>query len=435
MKLGFIGTGYVGLVSGVGFGELGNDVVCVDIDEKKIELINKGVPPIFENGLEEMLKRLIASKKLVATTDTEMAVANSEILFICTGTPSREDGSIDLRYIKSAAENVGKALKNSDEFKTVVVKSTVVPGTTRDFVLPILEKHSGKKAGVDFGVAMNPEFLKEGVAIEDFQNPDRVVLGTEDPKSLKMLRELYSFVNCEILETDTATAEMIKYASNSFLAVKISFINEIANMCEKMGADVNLVAQGMGMDDRISPKFLRPGIGYGGSCFPKDVKALRAAAEEAGVTAKMLSASLEVNKVQPSRAVELLKKHMDPSGKTIALLGMAFKPDTDDMRESRAIPLAKELMDLGAKIRGYDPIAKETAKMSMPEGTEFFDNIDDLLNGADAAILVTEWNEFRELTPQFFLDHGVKYLVDGRRIYDKTEFNKSGVVTEVLGEA
>lgn len=435
MKLGFIGTGYVGLVSGVGFGNLGFDVTCVDIDEKKVEMINQAHPPIFENSLEEMLKQLIASKKLSATTDTAQAISHSDVIFICTGTPSLEDGSIDLKYIRSASENIGKALRDVNSFKTIVVKSTVVPGTTRDVVLPILEKESGKKAGVDFGVAMNPEFLKEGVAIKDFQDPDRVVLGTEDPKSLEMLKELYSFVNCDILETDTATAEMIKYASNSFLAVKISFINEIANMSEKMGVDIDLVAKGMGMDSRISPKFLRPGIGYGGSCFPKDVKALKAAAESLGVGAVMLAGSLEVNKHQPLRVVELLQKHLDISGKTIALLGMAFKPETDDMRESRAVPLAEELLRLGAKVRGYDPIAKATAEMSMPKGTEFFDNVDDLLKDADAAILVTEWKEFQSYDPEFFLNHGIKILVDGRRIYNKEVFNAAGIVTEVLGQA
>jgi len=435
MKLGFIGTGYVGLVSGVGFGNLGFEVTCVDIDEKKVEMINQARPPIFENSLEEMLKQLVASKKLSATTDTAQAISHSDVIFICTGTPSLADGSIDLKYIRSASENIGKALRDVNSFKTIVVKSTVVPGTTRDVVLPILEKESGKKAGVDFGVAMNPEFLKEGVAIKDFQDPDRVVLGTEDPKSLEMLKELYSFVNCDILETDTATAEMIKYASNSFLAVKISFINEIANMSEKMGVDIDLVAKGMGMDSRISPKFLRPGIGYGGSCFPKDVKALKAAAESLGVSAVMLAGSLKVNKHQPLRAVELLQKHLDISGKTIALLGMAFKPETDDMRESRAVPLAEELLRLGAKVRGYDPIAKSTAEMSMPKGTEFFDNVDDLLKDADAAILVTEWKEFQSYDPEFFLNHGIKILVDGRRIYNKEVFNAAGIVTEVLGQA
>jgi len=435
MKLGFIGTGYVGLVSGVGFGNLGFDVTCVDIDERKVEMIKQAHPPIFENGLEEMLKQLIASKKLIATTDTAQAISKSDVIFICTGTPSLVDGSIDLKYIRSASENIGRALRDVNSFKTIVVKSTVVPGTTRDVVLPILEKESGKKAGVDFGVAMNPEFLKEGVAVKDFQDPDRVVLGTEDPKSLEMLKELYNFVNCEILETDTATAEMIKYASNSFLAVKISFVNEIANMSEKMGVDIDLVAKGMGMDSRISPKFLRPGIGYGGSCFPKDVKALKAAAESLGIGAIMLAGSLEVNRNQPLRAVELLQKHLDISGKIIALLGMAFKPETDDMRESRAVPLAEELLRLGAKVRGYDPIAKETAEMSMPKGTEFFDNVEDLLKDADAAILVTEWKEFQSYDPEFFLNHGIKILVDGRRIYNKKTFNAAGIVTEVLGQA
>ncbi|HHH80271.1 MAG TPA: UDP-glucose/GDP-mannose dehydrogenase family protein, partial [Thermoplasmatales archaeon] len=272
MNISIIGTGYVGLVTGACFAKLGNNVICVDIDEKKIEKINKGLSPIYEEGLEELLVE--NKNRIHATKDYKYAIQNTDVTFICVGTPSKEDGSIDLKFVKKAAEEIGKQLKNKDKWHLVVMKSTVLPGTTRDVVLPLLEQYSGKKAGKDFGLTMNPEFLREGVAVKDFLEPDRIVIGYYDDKSRKVLKELYKDFSCPILETSLSAAEMIKYASNAFLATKISFINEIGNMCKKLDIDTYEVAEGMGLDKRIGRAFLDSGIGWGGSCFPKDLDAL-----------------------------------------------------------------------------------------------------------------------------------------------------------------
>ena len=328
IQIGIIGTGYVGLVSGSCFAELGFNVICGDVIPEKVDMINNGIPPIFENGLKDLLSNLLEKGRIRATLDTAEVVSNSDVIFICTGTPSREDGSIDLKYIESATIDIAKALKGIDSYKTIVVKSTVVPGTTTNFVKPLLEKHSGKIAGEDFGLGMNPEFLKEGLAIKDFKNPDHIVIGAIDDRSYNMIAEIYKSFTCPIKNVNPSTAEMIKYATNAFLATKISFINEIANMSEKMGADIDAVAEGIGADQRISEKFLRPGVGFGGSCFPKDVKALAATAKSLGIGAKTLDTSIAVNKLQPLRAVELLEQLIDIKDKRIALLGLAFKPET-----------------------------------------------------------------------------------------------------------
>jgi UDPglucose 6-dehydrogenase len=434
LRVGIIGTGYVGLVSGVCFGELGFPITCGDVIEEKVNKINQGIPPIYEKGLETLLNNLLKKNLIKATLVTKEVVENSDIIFICTGTPSDENGTIDLKFVKSASENIGAILRETNEFKTVVVKSTVVPGTTSNIVGPILEKSSGKKIGEGFGLGMNPEFLKEGVAIEDFRKPDRVVIGAEDDRAKEMIAKLYESFDCPKLFTTSSTAEMIKYASNSFLAVKISFINEIANMSEKMGVNIDDVAKGMGMDSRISPKFLRPGLGYGGSCFPKDVKALKSAAETLGVNALMLKASLDVNDAQPLRAVQILEEYMNLNGKQIGFLGMAFKPDTDDMRESRAIPLAASLISKGAVVKGYDPIAKDNAMMTMPQGTIFEENAIDVIKNSDAVILVTEWDEFKGLKAKDFADMKGEIIIDGRRIFKKEDFEASRFKLRILGD-
>jgi len=408
MRISIVGSGYVGLVTGIGFAELGNEVIFVDIDRAKIESINSLKPPIYEAGLEELMKK--NSGKFYATDDYLKAIANSEITFICVGTPSKDDGSIDLRYIESASKEIGKALANKDDFHVVVVKSTVVPGTTEGVVKPIIEKESGKRAFEDFGLAMNPEFLREGNAVHDFFNPDRIVVGVKDDKTRSILEELYSSFGCPKMSTDIKTAEMIKYTANAFLATKISFANEIGNICKKLGIDVYEVFRGVGLDHRINPAFFRAGIGFGGSCFPKDVKALIRRAEELGEEPKILKAVIEVNERQPLKLIELLKKHVpDLANRKIGVLGLAFKPDTDDVRESRAVPIVEALLKEGAEVIAYDPKAMDNFAKMFPQ-IEYANSAEDVIAKSDAVLIVTEWKEFEKL------DYSGKIVIDGRRI-------------------
>jgi len=407
MNISIIGTGYVGLVTGACFAKLGNNVTCVDVDEKKIEKINNGIPPIYEEGLDELLSDY--KGKIKATNDYNTAINNSDITFICVGTPSKSNGDIDLSFVKDVAEEIGRQLKNKDHWHLVVIKSTVLPGTTRDTVLPILEKHSEKKAGKDFGLAVNPEFLREGVAVNDFLNPDRIVIGFYDERSRDMLRELYKDFSCPIIETSLSAAEMIKYASNAFLATKISFINEIGNMCKKLGVDTYEVADGIGLDKRIGRAFLDSGIGWGGSCFPKDMDALIAWAKKTGNDYRIAKSAVEVNDLQPLKLVELLKKHI-PSlkGKNIGVLGLAFKPNTDDIRESKAIPIVSELIKQEANVKAYDPKAMENFKKLYPQ-IDYCLSADEALK-SDAVLITTGWNEFKRL------DYSGKIVIDGRKL-------------------
>jgi UDPglucose 6-dehydrogenase len=408
-----IGTGYVGLVTGVCFAELGNTVVCVDVDEERVRNINSSIPPIFEKGLEKLLQKNIKNKKIRATTDLEEAVLNTDISFICVGTPSGLIDYIDLKYIKEVSKDIGKIIKNKD-YHTVVVKSTVVPGTTEHSVIPLLEKNSGKAAGADFGVAMNPEFLREGNAIKDFLEPDRVVIGGIDEKSTDTLYELYKDFDSPILKTDPSTAEMIKYATNSFLVTKISFINEIGNICKSLGIDVYDVAKGLAMDSRVSPAFLNAGIGFGGSCFPKDVKALVGKAKEVYYRPIVLNAALELNEGQPLRMVELLEGKIGPlKGVKIAVLGLAFKPGTDDMREAPSVKIIHNLLNKGAEICATDPEAIDEAKQIF--GTHarlsFTDTAGEAVKFGKHVLIVTEWDEYKNEE----LYRG-KIVIDGRRI-------------------
>ncbi len=435
LRVGIIGTGYVGLVTGVCFGELGYQVICGDIIPEKIEKINKGISPIYESGLEILLVKLLEKNLLTATLDIKEVIEQSDVIFICTGTPSTDDGTIDLSYIENASLDIGKALQDVEDFKTIVVKSTVIPGTTSNVVRPLLEKFSNKIANVDFGIGMNPEFLKEGIAIKDFKKPDRIVIGCDDDRSYKMIASLYDSFSCPVLKVNPSTAEMIKYASNTFLATKITFINEIANMTEKMDVDISAVAEGMGLDKRISSKFLRPGLGFGGSCFTKDIKALNANAKVIGNKSNLLDAVLATNSKQPLRAVELLENNKSIEGKKIALLGLAFKPGTDDMRDAPSIPIAEELIFRGAKVIAYDPIAKETAQNDMPSEVIFASSAKEALKGVDAAILVTEWDEFRGLGPSDFSLMTGKEIIDGRRILDWQLLSNAGYNISVLGNS
>jgi len=438
MKVSVIGTGYVGLVSGVCLAEKGHRVICVDVDQDRIDKINRCISPIYERGLEELLKNNI-DVNLKATTDLQTAVIETEISLIVVGTPF--DGEkIDLTYIETASQQIGKALREKNTYHMVVVKSTVVPGTTDEIVLPILEKASCKKAGVDFGVGMNPEFLREGEAVNDFMFPDRIVMGGTDKKALGFLEELYRpFNNVDKLKTNNKTAEMIKYTSNSLMATMISFSNEIANLCAAIGdIDVVDVMSGVHMDNRLSPimpngKRIRPsittyieaGCGFGGSCFPKDVKALIAHGKRKGRSMQLLDAVIRINQEQPLQIERMLKKHFPTTlkGIRIAILGLAFKPGTSDMRESPAIPIIRILLANGAEIKAYDPVASsEAQKIFTDYQIQYCDTLHQTVENVQAVVLLTRWDEFKEI-PSLLADLETSPLfIDGRRMLDKTLF-------------
>jgi UDPglucose 6-dehydrogenase len=407
MNISIIGTGYVGLVSGACFASIGHHVICVDVDQKKVDKINNAISPIYEKGLEKLLQKY--KQNIEATTSYEKAVQNSDITFICVGTPSLDDGDIDLSYVDQATKAVASELKKKEGFHSVIVKSTVVPGTTEHHVVSLIEQVSGKIAGKDFGVGMNPEFLREGVAVDDFLHPDRVVNGYGDERTRNLLAELYKDFSCPIVETSVTVAEMIKYASNCFLAAKISFINEIGNFCKHLGIDTYDVADGMGLDKRIERSFLNAGIGWGGSCFPKDTKALRAWAEKEGISNEMINGTIKTNDNQPLQLIKILKKHMpDLSGKTVGVLGLAFKPDTDDIRDSRSIPLVDTLVKEGATVKAFDPKAMDNFKKLFSD-ISYCDSAKQVLD-ADAIIIATAWEEFE------MLDFSGKLVIDGRRM-------------------
>ncbi|MCK4811376.1 MAG: UDP-glucose/GDP-mannose dehydrogenase family protein [Methanosarcinales archaeon] len=430
MNVGIIGTGYVGTVTGTCFAELGHNVVCVDVDAAKVDQINAGIPPIHEPGLPALLKTHVG-KRLRATDDYNNAILNSEVTFICVGTPSGDDGRIDLSIVRSASKSIGKALaeRGADAryaYHVVVVKSTVVPGTTDDVVAPLIrenvrsEGHGGDGHGGDgaegevVGIAMNPEFLREGKAVHDFMNPDKIVIGG-DARAVDTVARLYEKIPCEITRTDTRTAEMIKYANNSFLATKISFANEIGNICKKLGIDVYEVMSAIGKDFRISEQFLNAGAGFGGSCFPKDVKALIGRAGELGYDPLLLNAVIMINEEQPMRMIELLTNRIrDVRNRRIAVLGLSFKNDTDDIRESRSIPVIRELLNRGATVAAYDPLAAENMREVFPD-VLYCDSAKDALESADACLIMTEWAEFGSLDQEFDAMREI-VVIDGRRM-------------------
>lgn len=426
MKISVIGSGYVGLITGVGFASKGHFITCVDVDKAKVERINKGEPPIYEKDLEQMLGDAMSKRRFCATTDLKTAILNTELSFVCVGTPSRDDGSIDLTYVEGVCNSIGEVLKEKQEYHTIVIKSTVVPGTTGTVCVPLLEESSGKKAGRDFGVCMSPEFLREGLAMDDFLSPSRHVIGAFDTKSSQALYQLYSEFNCPIVTTDLSTAEMIKYASNLFLASKISYINEIGNLCKLLGADVYKVAEGMGLDSRISPYFLSAGLGYGGSCLPKDTKALVAKAKEIGYDPKLLEAINETNNMQCMRFLDLARKKLGSfQGKKVAVLGLAFKPGTDDMRESPAIPIVKKLIEEEAQVSAYDPKAIENAKPILGDSLEYCGSAPEALKDADLCLLVTDWKEFKNLD---FGEMKQKIVVEGRKVLrDTSDIDFEGI--------
>jgi len=418
MKISVIGTGYVGLVSGVGFAKHGHEVTCVDIDEDIVQSINEAIPPIYEEGLEELLEKVIDSGRLKATTDLKEAVKKTDITFICVGTPSEEDGGIDTSAIESAAEDVSQALNEKTGYHVVVVKSTVTPGTTDRLVKPILES-GGKKVGDDFGLGMNPEFLREGVALNDFLDPDRIVIGGWDEKSRKTIEDVYESFEAPKLVTDIRTAEMIKYTSNALLATKISFANEMSRICEEVGIDVYDVMDGVGLDHRIKRDFLNAGPGFGGSCFPKDVKAIKNLAQKMGIETKLLEAILSINDEQPIHTVELLEEELgNLKGKKVTVLGLTFKGGTDDIRETRALPIVKSLLEKGADVTGYDPKGMENFA-ELIDGINYAESIEEALIDAEACIIQNDWEEFSELEGEDFEVMKDKIVLDGRRVLDE----------------
>lgn len=394
MHIAVIGTGYVGLVSGACFAEFGVDVTCVDVDVDKIEKLKNGVIPIYEPGLDQLVEKNVKAGRLHFTTDLSTAVAGAEVVFLAVGTPPKEDGSPDMSYYQQAALEVAKAM---DGYKVLVTKSTVPVGTgkwLREFIASNLETQT------EFGVASNPEFLREGAAIEDFMRPDRVVIGSNEQRAIEVMKELYRplyLIETPIVITSLEAAELIKYAANAFLATKITFINEIANLCDAIGCDVHDVARGMGMDNRIGRKFLHPGPGYGGSCFPKDTRALTTVADQFGVETRIVDAVILANDLQRQAMIPKIEKLVgDLKGKQIGVLGLSFKPETDDMRESPAIEIVHGMIERGASVRAFDPVAMEESKHYI-KGVEYATDEYDAIKDADAMVIVTEWNQFRAL--------------------------------------
>lgn len=426
MKICVIGTGYVGLVSGVCFSELGNEVVCVDKIASKVQLLNKGEIPIYEPGLKHLLAKNKEKGYLRFTTDLPEAVRSSDIIIIAVGTPSLPSGQADLSYIEQAAKEIGQSLNG---FKIIVTKSTVPVGTNEK-IQAIIEANSRYA----FEVASVPEFLREGTAVQDTLQPDRIIIGTTAEKAKKMLIELHSPLTDKIMVTDIRSAEMIKYASNAFLATKISFINEIANICEKVGADVTQVASGMGYDKRIGPSFLKAGIGYGGSCFPKDTQALIQIAGQMDYNFKLLKSVVEVNRDQRFNIIHKLEAVMNLSGKTIAVWGLAFKPETDDIRESPAIEIIQDLLNKNTRVKVYDPIAAENFKQTFSLDVEYSNSAIECAKDADALCILTEWKEFQDISPKT-IHSCLRYpvLIDGRNLYSEVEISETELIYYSVG--
>lgn len=429
MKIAIVGTGYVGLVTGTCFAEMGVDVTCVDIDINKIEKLRKGEIPIYEPGLEDMVKRNVASGRLTFAISLKDILDEVEVVFSAVGTPPDEDGSADLKYVLAVAREFGQNIK---EYKLLVTKSTVPVGTAAKVRKVIEEELARREKRIPFDVASNPEFLKEGAAIKDFMTPDRVIVGTDNEDARKVMARLYKpfmLSGERMIFTDIPSAEMIKYAANSMLATRISFMNDIANLCEIVGADVNMVRKGIGADSRIGKKFLYPGIGYGGSCFPKDVKALIHTAEENGYRMSVLQAVEEVNERQKIVLFKKLKEYFngDLTDKVVALWGLSFKPETDDMREAPALVIIDALADAGAIIKVYDPVAMEECRRRIGDKVTYCKDMYETADGADALMLLTEWNQFR--LPSLSLLSKImngKAIFDGRNIYDRNEMMEAG---------
>ena len=437
MKIAIVGTGYVGLVTGTCFAEIGVNVICVDTNSEKIEALKQGIIPIYENGLEEMVNRNAKAGRLQFTTSLESCLNEVDVIFSAVGTPPDEDGSADLSYVLEVARTIGR---NMTKYVLVVTKSTVPVGTAGKVRMAIQDELDKRGVQIDFDVASNPEFLKEGNAVADFMSPDRVVVGVESERAKKLMSKLYKpflLNNFRVIFMDIPSAEMTKYAANSMLATRISFMNDIANLGELVGADVNMVRSGIGSDTRIGRKFLYPGIGYGGSCFPKDVKALIKTAEQNGYRMRVLQAVEEVNEKQKSILFEKLQRHFsgDLRDKTIALWGLAFKPETDDMREAPSLILIDKLLNAGCKVRVYDPAAMTECRRRIGDSVCYATDMYDAALDADALMLVTEWKEFR-LPSWAVIKKAMRtpVLLDGRNIYEKKEIEELGFTYHCIGK-
>jgi UDPglucose 6-dehydrogenase len=425
MHIAVIGTGYVGLVTGACFAEFGVDVTCVDVIEQKIENLRQGIMPIYEPGLEQLVTKNAQAGRLRFTTNIKEAVEQALVIFLAVGTPPKDDGSADLSFVESAAISVADHMNG---YKVIVTKSTVPIGTGEHIRKLINER---KKTRANFGVVSNPEFLREGAAINDFMRPDRVVIGSRDEEAIAIMKDLYRplyLIEAPFVITSLEAAELTKYAANAFLATKISFINEVANLCDRIGCDVHDVARGIGMDRRIGGKFLHPGPGFGGSCFPKDTQALQSVAKQFGGTSMIVDAVIEVNKLQRGEMLTKIEKLLKGSAKglTVAVLGLAFKPETDDMREAPSVDIIRGLQAQGAHIRAYDPVAKDEAKKVLPD-VEYIDDEYSAVTGADALVFVTEWNQFRALDMARVRDlMKTPRIADLRNIYDPADLRELG---------
>ena len=436
MNIAIVGTGYVGLVSGTCFAEMGVNVTCIDVNRQKIEQLEKGVIPIYEPGLEELVHKNVNAGRLHFGTDLAAVLDRVEVVFSAVGTPPDEDGSADLKYVLEVARTVGQNMK---DYLVVVTKSTVPVGTAKKVRHAIQEELDKRGLQLEFDVASNPEFLKEGAAVDDFMRPDRVVVGVESDRAREIMKRLYRpfmLTNDRMLFTDIPSAEMIKYAANSMLATRISFMNDIANLCELVGANVNMVRKGIGSDSRIGAKFLYPGCGYGGSCFPKDVKALVKTAEQNGYEMRVLKAVEEVNDKQKRVLFDKLARHWggELSGKAVALWGLAFKPETDDMREAPSLVLIDLLLEAGCRVKVYDPVAMEECRRRIGDRVEYCRDKYEAAVDAEALLLVTEWKEFRvpswEVLKKAMRD---KVVIDGRNIYDREEMKRNDFEYECIG--
>lgn len=436
MKITVVGTGYVGLVTGTCFAETGLDVVCLDIDADKINNLNQGEIPIFEPGLDRLIARNLESKRLNFTTDYQQALAEADAVFIAVGTPPGEDGSADLKYVLEVARQIGRLIT---EYVVIVTKSTVPVGTAEKVRGAVQEVLDQRKVNIPFDVASNPEFLKEGNAIDDFLKPDRIVIGTDSPRAEKIMKRMYNpfLLNGHpLIFMDIPSAEMTKYAANAMLATKISFINDIANLCERTGADVNMVRRGIGSDSRIGNKFIYAGVGYGGSCFPKDVKALINTGLQYGYPMRILESVEEVNEYQKTVLVGKITSHFKESleGKTMAVWGLSFKPNTDDTREAPAAVVISELLKAGCHIKAFDPVAMKEFKNTMGDRIEYTKDRYEALIDAHAMILITEWSEFRILNHTLLKKLMKDYVVfDGRNIYDPAEMKENGITYYGIG--
>ena len=414
MNISIVGSGYVGLVTAVGLASKGHSVVCIDVDQDRVNLINQAEAPFYETGLAEALRTHVREKANLRASSDYSDLLDSDLTFVCVNTSRNSGENADFSHVRQSARNIGETLGRKDGYHVVVTKSSVVPGTTEDVIIPLLEKCSGKKVGRDFGVAVNPEFLQEGRALHSFLNSDRIIVGEYDRRSGNSVEEVYNGCHSPVIRTGIRTAEMIKFASNAFLATRISFINEIGNLCKKLGIDVYEVADGMGHDPRIGRSFLNAGIGFGGSCLPKDLEALLDKCKKMGEKSAMLGAVYETNKAQPLRVIDVARQRLgELRGRKLAVLGLAFKPDTDDIRNAPAVEIMHQLLQQGARLKVYDPKALPNIRESFSDSIEYGSSVRDAIDGCDCVLILTEWEEFKDESL-----YSGKVVVDGRRALD-----------------